>query len=62
MYAVLLPNRLTFVSFGTLKLKELLRRVSVNKVVKKAEIVVKFRTEKKNSCDVNVKLEYSCER
>lgn len=27
-----------------------------------AEIVVKFRTEKKNSCDVNVKLEYSCER
>lgn len=46
MFAVLLTNGLTFVSFGTLKLKELVRRVSVNNVVKKAEIV-KFRRTKK---------------
>lgn len=49
MFAVLLPNGLTFVSFGTLTLKELVRRVPVNNVVKKAETVVKFRrTEKKD--------------
>lgn len=49
MFAVLLLNGVTCVSFGTLTLKELVRRVPVNNVVKKAETVVKVRrTEKKN--------------